>query len=115
MSRQCNCQNFRRPIMSNLKIMIDNREYVGKEGDTILDVAKANDIAIPTLCHNEKISQTTSCFVCVVKDKKNGNFLPSCSAKISEGMNIESDSKAVFEMRQSALNLLLSEHTGDCE
>jgi len=101
--------------MSNLKIMIDNREYVGKEGDTILDVAKANDIAIPTLCHNEKISQTTSCFVCVVKDKKSGKFLPSCSARIADGMEIESESKEVFDMRQSALNLLLSEHSGDCE
>jgi len=76
--------------MSNLKIMIDNREYVGKEGDTILDVAKANDIAIPTLCHNEKISQTTSCFVCVVKDKKSGKFLPSCSSRIADRMEIES-------------------------
>jgi len=101
--------------MSKLKITIDNREYFGNEGDTILKVALANNISIPTLCHNEKISQTTSCFVCVVKDVKSGKFLPSCSAKISEGMAIESDSPEVFEMRQSALNLLLSEHSGDCE
>src|SRR6056297_342660 len=106
---------YKETLMSKIKITIDNKDFFGNDGDTILDVATANNIAIPTLCHNEKISQTTSCFVCVVKDKKNGNFLPSCSAKISEGMNIESDSKAVFEMRQSALNLLLSEHTGDCE
>jgi formate dehydrogenase major subunit len=101
--------------MSKLKITIDNREYFGNEGDTILKVALANNISIPTLCHNEKISQTTSCFVCVVKDVKSGKFLPSCSAKITEGMAIESDSPEVFEMRQSALNLLLSEHSGDCE
>ncbi len=101
--------------MSKIKITIDNKDFFGNDGDTILDVATANNIAIPTLCHNEKISQTTSCFVCVVKDKKSGNFMPSCSTKITEDMDIESDSDAVFEMRQSALNLLLSEHTGDCE
>ena len=108
-------QGLSEVIMNKIKIIIDNQEYFGDNGQTILDVAKANNISIPTLCHNEKISQTTSCFVCVVKDKKSGRYMPSCSAKISEGMEIESESNDVFEMRQSALNLLLSEHSGDCE
>lgn len=101
--------------MDQIKIRIDNKEYFGKPGDTILKVATENNISIPTLCHNEKISHTTSCFVCVVKDAKTGRYMPSCSAQIVEGMEIESESQDVFEMRQSALNLLLSEHTGDCE
>jgi len=101
--------------MSKLKIIIDNQEYFGNEGDTILKVAQDNNISIPTLCQNDKISHTTSCFVCVVKDVKTGRFQPSCSARISDGLVIESESPEVFELRQSALNLLLSEHSGDCE
>jgi len=101
--------------MSNIKIIIDHKEYLGNAGDTILKIASDNNISIPTLCHNDKISHTTSCFVCVVKDVNTGRFMPSCSAIISEGLEIESSSDEVFEMRQSALNLLLSEHTGDCE
>ncbi|MBN2279853.1 MAG: FAD-dependent oxidoreductase [Candidatus Marinimicrobia bacterium] len=101
--------------MNKIKIRIDQKEFSGNAGDTILKVAQENRISIPTLCHNDKISPTTSCFVCVVKDVKTGRFLPSCSATITEGMEIESDSTEVFEMRQAALNLLLSEHGGDCE
>ena len=101
--------------MSKIKIIIDNKEYSGNSNDTILDVANFNNISIPTLCYNEKISHTTSCFVCLVKDVKSGKFLPSCTARISEGLQIESESDEVFDMRQTALNLLLSEHTGDCE
>lgn len=101
--------------MSELNIKIDGKEYTAEEGHTILEVARQNDIQIPTLCHNDKISQTTACFVCVVKDKKSGKYLPSCSARISDGMEIEATSRDVLDMRQTALNLLLSEHTGDCE
>ena len=101
--------------MSELNIKIDDQEFTAREGQTILDVARENNIDIPTLCHNDKISQTTSCFVCVVRDKKSGQFMPSCSAKVTDGMEIEAASETVLDMRQTALNLLLSEHTGDCE
>jgi formate dehydrogenase major subunit len=51
----------------------------------------------------------------VVKDKKTGKFLPSCSAIPSQGQEIEVTTDEVLEMRRTALNLLLSEHNGDCE
>ena len=51
----------------------------------------------------------------MVKDVKTGKFLPSCSACPSNGQVIESSSPEVREMRRTALGLLLSEHTGDCE
>ncbi len=101
--------------MANITIKIDDETYQAQKGQTILEVAQENDIQVPTLCHNEKISRTTSCFVCVVKDRESGQFLPSCSTVVSDGMEIESSSAAVKEMRQTAFNLLLSEHEGDCE
>ena len=101
--------------MSKITINIDEKEYTAESGQTILEVARENDIEIPALCYRENISKTTSCFVCVVRDKNNGRFLPSCSTVAAEGMEIEADSEAVYNMRQNALNLLLSEHDGDCE
>jgi ferredoxin len=53
--------------------------------------------------------------VCVVQDKRNGKILTSCSAKAEQGMDIETDNAEVLDMRKSALELLLSEHYGDCE
>lgn len=101
--------------MSTIKMKIDNREITVKKDFTIHDAAKEAGIDIPTLCSNEKISKTTSCFVCLVKDKKNGKFLPSCSQIVSEGMDIDASGDEVRDMRKTALELLLSEHSGDCE
>jgi len=98
-----------------ISITIDNKIFKAERGKTILEVARENNIHIPALCYNESVSHNTTCFVCVVKDVKSGRFLPSCAAMANDGMVIESDSEEVREMRQTALNLLLSEHTGDCE
>ncbi len=101
--------------MNEIKITIDGKTYSTAEGRTILEVATEKGIEIPTLCHNREVSKSTSCFVCIVKNLKTGRFLPSCSAMAESGMEIASDSEEVNEMRRTALNLLLSEHRGDCE
>ena len=101
--------------MAKINLKIDGKEVEAKQGQTILEVAEENGIEIPTLCHHEEISQTTSCYLCMVKDKNTGNFIPSCSANIADGMDIDASSDEIFDMRQTTLNLLLSEHSGDCE
>ena len=101
--------------MNNITFKIDGKEISAASNRTILDIATENGISIPSLCHNQRISRTTSCFVCVVKDVKSGRFLPSCSACPGAGSEIDASSEEVREMRRTALNLLLSEHEGDCE
>lgn len=101
--------------MSDIRITIDHKICNAKSGQTILEVARENNIFIPTLCYNEKITHNTACFVCVVKNSGTGRFLPSCAALAVDGMVIESNSDEVRDMRKTALNLLLSEHIGDCE
>ncbi len=101
--------------MSKIKLTIDGKQVAASPGQTILEVARENGIEIPTMCHDDRISQTTSCFVCIVREKENGNWMPSCAAEVGEGLEIDTSSEAVQEMRRTALNLLLSEHSGDCE
>ncbi len=101
--------------MNNITFKIDGKEFSAAPERTILDIAAENGITIPSLCHNQQISRTTSCFVCLVKDVKSGRFLPSCSACPAPGAEIDASSEEVIEMRRAALNLLLSEHEGDCE
>ena len=99
--------------MINFKI--DGKDAAVEPGASILDGARQVGIEIPTLCYNEKISRNTTCFVCVVKDLQSGKFVPACATAPAEGQEYESDSKDVRAMRRSALELLLSEHLGDCE
>ena len=99
----------------SIEFFLDGKAVSAEPGQTIMDAAKANGIVIPGLCGDPRISKTTSCFVCVVKDKKTGKFLPSCSARPAPGQEIEVTTPEVLDMRRTALELLLSEHTGDCE
>lgn len=99
----------------SITIYIDKKPVTAEKGDTILKAAERHGIEIPTLCYSDNITKNTSCFVCVVKDAETGRFVPSCAMEAADGMDIESDTEEVRDMRKTALELLLSEHTGDCE
>ncbi|MBE6391014.1 MAG: FAD-dependent oxidoreductase [Lentisphaerae bacterium] len=99
----------------SIEFFLDGKAVKAEAGQTIMDAARDNGIVIPGLCGDPRISKTTSCFVCVVKDKKTGKFLPSCSARPAPGQEIEVTTPEVLDMRRTALELLLSEHNGDCE
>ncbi|MBN1516100.1 (2Fe-2S)-binding protein [Candidatus Sumerlaeota bacterium] len=85
-----------------------------EEGATILQAARKLGVEIPTFCHMDGRKPFTSCMICVVRDAATGQLLPSCSHPAGEGMVIETGSEPVREFRRETLNLLLSEHTGDC-
>ena len=98
-----------------MKLTIDNREVEIADGSTVLQAAEKLDIAIPTMCFQDDCKPFTSCMICVVKDIDANKFIPACSALARDGMNIATDSDDVNASRQTALELLLSDHIGDCD
>ena len=96
------------------KLTIDGREVQVAEGATVLDAARALGIAIPTLCHHPDFDASTSCMVCLVKVEGARSLLPSCATPAVEGMVVASESDEVRAARRTALELLASDHTGDC-
>src|SRR5450756_2306228 len=98
-----------------VKLKINNTDYEVPDGLTILDVARGAGIKIPTLCHSDGLPHYSSCMVCMVKDNRTANFLPSCSALVQDGMDIDSSSEEVISLRIKAIELLLSEHRAECE
>ncbi|MEA3462641.1 MAG: FAD-dependent oxidoreductase, partial [Bacteroidota bacterium] len=98
-----------------VKIKIDNRELEVAEGSVLMEVIRDMGIEVPSMCYLKDAERFTSCMVCVVKDRNSGKILPSCSLEAVEGMDIISMDDEVREARKNALELLLSEHVGDCE
>ena len=96
-------------------LTINDMPIEAPSGSTILDVSKQLKIRIPTLCCLEGYPVFTSCMVCVVYDKKSDRLLPACSSPVRDGMVIETDNELVRQARKDALELLLSEHIGDCQ
>ena len=96
------------------KITIDGREVEVDAGATILAAAEKLGITIPTMCFLRGHEPTTSCMVCVVKVTGSGALVPACGTPVRDGMAIENNCAEVREARRAALELLLSDHVGDC-
>jgi len=97
-----------------VRLSIDNREVEVSAGCTILDAAQKLGIEIPTMCFLKGFAPSTSCMVCVVKVEGADGLLPACTALAQEGMRVFSNCEEVIEARKCAIELLLSEHVGDC-
>lgn len=96
------------------KITIDQSEVDVPEGATLLDAARAAGIDVPTLCFLEGISPSTSCQLCVVKLRDAQRVVPACATRAVDGMTVDSETDEVHDLRRTALELLLSDHVGDC-
>ena len=97
-----------------INLTINGKQIQAPEGSTILEAAKANGIYIPTLCYDEAVEVYGACGLCVVEAEGIPKLLRSCSAKVSEGMVVNTESERVVQSRKIALELLMSAHDGDC-
>ncbi|MDX9799811.1 MAG: NADH-dependent [FeFe] hydrogenase, group A6 [Spirochaetia bacterium] len=95
--------------------MINNFEIQFEPGDTILKAAQAAGIEIPTLCFLEGKDPLGACRVCVVEIDKNKALVAACATPIIDGMKIMTNTKRVREARRTVVELLLSEHEGNCQ
>jgi len=93
-------------------ITVDGRPVEVQPGESVLTAARKLAIDIPTLCYLEKCGPLNTCQVCLVK--LNGKLVPSCGTKVTPGMVVESETEEVHEARRTALELLFSDHVGDC-
>lgn len=100
--------------MDMINLTINGQKVTAPAGSTILETAKANGIYIPTLCYDEAVEIYGACGLCVVEAEGVPKLLRSCSAKISEGMVIHTESERVIKSRKIAMELLMSAHDGDC-
>ena len=82
---------------------------------SILQAAKKANIHIPTLCYLEGHEAIGACRVCVVEVEGAKSLVPSCSTFVSEGMKIKTNTRRVREARKTVVELILSEHNGNCQ
>ena len=101
--------------MSEIKLIINGKECVGQQGQTILEIAENNGIFIPTLCHLASVKHYGACGVCVVEGEKMPKLMRACSTVAADGWVINTESKRVVQARKVALELLMSDHDGDCK
>jgi formate dehydrogenase major subunit len=97
-----------------IRLTIDGRKISVEQGSTILEAARQLGIRIPTLCHVAGFEKSASCFLCAVKIEGRARLSPSCAMPAADGMVVQTNSDEVRAARKTALELLLSDHVGDC-
>lgn len=98
-----------------INLTIDNKKITVPDGTSVLNAAIDNGIKIPNLCFDGRVELYGACGLCVVEAEGIPKLLRACSTKCTEGMNVKTQSDRITRARKTALELLLSDHDGDCK
>ena len=110
--------------IKEITLTINGQEGKGKEGDTVLDICRANDIYVPTLCYLEGLPAVGACRLCVVEIEGERRLNPACTYPARDGLVIRTDTEKLEKYRRQMLELLFTERnhfcffcatSGDCE
>lgn len=96
----------------SLSIQLDGERAAAAAGETVLQVARRAGRSIPTLCHVDGVDTPDSCLLCVVEVA--GQLVPSCSLKVKPDLVVATHGPRIQHARQATMQLLLSEHQGEC-
>ena len=95
-----------------MKIKIEGSDFEAFDGDTILDVARRNNIQIPTICFLSGCSPTLACKMCMVE--VNGKRVYSCNAKVKDGMDVVVHNEELQKDRNEIMTSYCVNHPLEC-
>ncbi|CAA6817757.1 MAG: NADH-ubiquinone oxidoreductase chain G (EC [uncultured Sulfurovum sp.] len=100
-------------IVDNMiDITIDGVEYKAKEGEYILNAARANEVFIPAICYLTRCSPTLACRICLVE--ADGKQVYACNSKVKEGMQITVDTPDILAERRAMMEVYDVNHPLQC-
>lgn len=96
--------------MSEILVQIDGQDVKAREGMTVLEAARSAGIAIPTLCHHEKLEPFGACRLCIVEAEVKGwtRLVVSCIYPVEKNLIVRTRSAKVDRIRKTILELLLA-------
>ena len=97
-----------------INFKIDGKEVSAQKGETILQVARKNEIYIPTMCYISKTTPCASCRMCVVEAEGVEGFVLSCNTPPTEGINITTNNVELEQERTNIMKLYDVNHPLEC-
>ena len=98
--------------MINFKI--NGHSVTAERGETIINVARREDIYIPTMCYLEKTTPCASCRLCSVEVEGMDGFVLACNTPPTEGINIITDSEVLETERSNIMRMYDVNHPLEC-
>jgi NADH dehydrogenase/NADH:ubiquinone oxidoreductase subunit G len=96
------------------QIYINGKSYNFNEGDTILEVAKRNEIEIPIMCYLEQVTPTGACRLCLVEIEGVEKPVAACVTYALDNMRVKTDTEKVIKHRKKMMEFVLMKHPLDC-
>lgn len=98
-----------------ITVTIDDRKVEVSEGTTILEACREHNIKIPTLCyHDDLCVPSGNCRLCVVDVEGQRVLQTSCTFPCADGLEIKTSTPEIRHARRDILELIMSEHYGEC-
>ena len=99
--------------MNNIvNLTIDGKLIQAKAGQNLVDVARENNVFIPTLCYFKELNPLGTCRICTVK--LNDKHTTGCTVKVREGMNVEVSTPELLDNRKAIIEMLYAEGNHFC-
>lgn len=96
------------------KFILDGKEIEFTQGQTIIEAATQNGIAIPHFCWHPSLSVSGNCRMCLVEIEKMPKLMIACSTVAADGMVVYSQSQKTIEARNAVMEFFLINHPLDC-
>ena len=97
-----------------ITLTIDGKTCKSTFGKTIIDVARENDIYIPTMCYLTKVKPIASCRMCIVNVEGVDGAILSCQEKATDGAVITTQNSELYTERQNIMKLYNVNHPLEC-
>ncbi|PKL82962.1 MAG: hydrogenase, partial [Ignavibacteriae bacterium HGW-Ignavibacteriae-3] len=101
-------------IGGTVTVEINDKKITVPLGTTILEACKMSGISIPTLCNHEDLCVAGVCRICVIEVEGMRTLQASCAYPITAPLKIKTSTPMVRKARRNIIDLLLSEHYGEC-
>jgi predicted molibdopterin-dependent oxidoreductase YjgC len=99
---------------ATITLTVDGRPIHAHPGQTVLEVCRGAGVHIPTLCHDPRLEPYGGCRMCIVEIDGMRGYPTSCTTLATDGMVITTASDALFDLRRTIVELLLSDHKVEC-
>ena len=100
--------------MKRISLTINGRTVTSRAGQTLLQVALQQGIAIPTLCNFPGLAPAGACRVCIVEVAGYSRPAPACATPAEQGMVVSTESGRIRDARRMIVELLLAERNHTC-
>lgn len=97
-----------------ITVQVDGKPVAVPTGATILQACRQAGVRIPTLCYHDDLCIAGVCRVCVVEVEGMRTLQAACAFPVHQPLKIWTHTRKVRQARRHVIDLLLSNHVGEC-